>query len=178
LQAAKEWRIAIDLMLAGQNVDPQRIAYVGHSFSAGVGAMLAGVEKRIGSLVLMANQYSLREYIFDDRNPAAVALRKEVGDAQIEADLAKYPWEDKIHFVKHSSPAAVFLQFGEEDEPLPPHIARLGFSHFGDPKRMEMYDAGHELNADARVDRVGWLVERLGLEIVSEEALRAIPPLH
>jgi hypothetical protein len=43
---------------------------------------------------------------------------------------------------------------------------------------MEMYDAGHELNADARVDRVGWLVERLGLEIVSEEALRAIPPLH
>ena len=82
VQMAKEWRVAIDLMLSGQNVDPERIAYVGHSFSAGVGAMLAGMEKRIGSFVLMANQYSLREYLFDDDNMIAVAQRKEVGDAQ------------------------------------------------------------------------------------------------
>lgn len=178
VQAAKEWRIAIDLMITGQNVDPARIAYVGHSFSAGVGAMLAGVEKRIGSFVLMPNQYSFREYAYDDRNPIAVAQRKEIGDAWIEAYLAKFPFVDTVHFVKHSSPSAVFLQFGEHDEPLPPHIARLGFSHFGEPKRMEMYDAGHELNAEARLDRVAWLVERLGLEAVSEKALRSIPPLH
>lgn len=178
IQAAKEWRIAIDLMLAGQNVDPQRIAYVGHSFGAGVGAMLAGVERRIGSLVLMANQYSFREYAYDDRNPIAVAQRKEVGDAWIENYLVKFPFVDTLHFVRHSSPSAVFLQFGEKDVPLPPHIAQIGFSHFGEPKRMKMYDAGHELNAEARVDRVAWLIERLGLEAVSEEALRAIPPLH
>lgn len=178
VQAAKEWRIAIDLMIAGENVAPNRIAYVGHSFSAGVGAMLAGVEKRIGSFVLMANQYSLREYLFDDENPIAAAQRKEVGDVQLEAYLSKFPWNDTVHFVRHSSPSAAFLQFGEKDEPLPPHIARLGFSKFGEPKRMKLYDAGHELNADARVDRVAWLVERLGLEDVSEGALRAIPPLN
>jgi len=40
LQMAREWRRAIDLMLARQDVDPRRIAYVGHSFSAGVGAKL------------------------------------------------------------------------------------------------------------------------------------------
>ena len=95
-----------------------------------------------------------------------------------EAYLAKFPWNDTVQFVKHSSPAAVFLQFGAKDEPIPPHIARLGFSKFGEPKRMEMYDAGHELNADSRVDRVVWLVERLGLQPVSEEALRAIPQLE
>ena len=61
VQMAKEWRAAIDLMLAYENIDPERIAHVGHSFSAGVGAMSAGVEKRIGSLVLMLNQYSFRE---------------------------------------------------------------------------------------------------------------------
>ena len=95
-----------------------------------------------------------------------------------EAYLAKFPWNDTVQFVKHSSPAAVFLQFGAKDEPIPPHIARLGCSNFGEPKRMEMYDAGHELNADSRVDRVVWLVERLGLQPVSEEALRAIPQLE
>ncbi|MDA0206806.1 MAG: hypothetical protein O3A53_13315 [Acidobacteria bacterium] len=178
VQMAKEWRAAIDLMLADWNIDPERIAYVGQSFSAGVGAMLAGVEKRIGSLVLMSNQYSFREYAYDDRNPLAVAQRKQVGDAWIDAYLAKFPFADTVHFVKHSSPAAVFLQFGEKDEPIPPHIARLGFSHFGEPKRMKLYDSGHELNADARVDRVDWLVERLGLKPVSEEAARAIPQLY
>ena len=44
---AREWRRAIDLMLARKDVDATRVAYVGHSFSAGVGAKLAGVEKRI-----------------------------------------------------------------------------------------------------------------------------------
>lgn len=43
---------------------------------------------------------------------------------------------------------------------------------------MEFYDSGHALNADARVDRVAWLIERLGLATVSEEALRSIPQLN
>jgi hypothetical protein len=178
LQMAKEWRRALDLMLAGDDIDPDRIAYVGHSFGAGVGAMLTGVEKRIGSFVLMANQYSFREYAYDDQNPIAVAQRKEVGDQWIEDFLAKYPWYDTVNFVKHSSPASVFLQFGSNDEPIPPHIARLGFSHFGEPKRMESYDTGHALNAQARIDRVAWLIDRLGLQPVSEEALRSIPQLE
>lgn len=118
VQMAKEWRRAID---------PDRIAYVGHSFNAGVGAMLAGVEKRIGSFVLMANQYSLREYMYDDQNPIAVAQRKEVGDEALEAYLAKFPWADTGHFVKHSSPVAVFLQFGtpRRAHPTPRRPPRL-----------------------------------------------------
>lgn len=37
-------------------------------FSAGVGAKLIAVEKQIQSFVLMANAYSLHDYVYDDRN--------------------------------------------------------------------------------------------------------------
>jgi hypothetical protein len=177
LQMAKEWRKALDLMLARQDIEADRVAYVGHSFNAGVGALLTGVEKRIGSFVLMANQYSFREYMYDGRNRAAVEERRKRGDGFIDAYLEAFPWADTVHFVERSSPAAVFLQFGKKDEPIPVHIAELGFSHFGAPKRMELYDAGHELDAQARVDRAVWLVQRLDLQEIDEAALRSIPLL-
>jgi hypothetical protein len=92
LQMSKEWRRALDLLLTRQDVDSRRIAYVGHSFSAAVGAKLTGVEKRISSFVLMANQYSLREYIDDDQNADMVALRKKMGEDWINAYFARFPW--------------------------------------------------------------------------------------
>ena len=33
-----------------------------------------------------------------------------------------------------------------------------------DPKQIHFYDAGHELNDEARADRASWLAERFGLE--------------
>jgi cephalosporin-C deacetylase-like acetyl esterase len=45
LQMAREWRKVLDILFLRKDVDPKRIAYVGHSFSAGVGAKLTAVEK-------------------------------------------------------------------------------------------------------------------------------------
>jgi cephalosporin-C deacetylase-like acetyl esterase len=178
LQMAREWRRAIDLMLARQDVDPKRIAYVGHSFSAGVGAKLAGVEKRIQSLLLMANTYSLREYIYDDQNPEMRAEREKLGEDWIQAYFQKFPWDDSAMFVEHSAPAAVFLQNGRLDKPIPERIVRKSFEHFQDPKRLEFYDAGHELSAVARRDRAEWLQQQLNLQNVNFKAVDSIPQLR
>ena len=177
VQMATEWRRALDLLLDRENADSARVAYVGHSFSAGVGAMLSGVEKRIGSFVLMANQYSLREFIFDEKNPAMIAERAKRGDDWAEAYLEKFPFADTVHFARRSAPSAVFLQFGRDDA-IPDRIARLSLSHFSGPKRMEFYDTGHALNATARVDRAVWLAERLKLEQIDRKALESIAPLR
>jgi cephalosporin-C deacetylase-like acetyl esterase len=178
VQMAREWRRALDIVLARPDADPERVAYVGHSFGAGVGAKLAGVEKRIGSFVLMANQYSLREFIYDEQNPIMAAERKKRGEAWIKAYFEKFPWDDARPFAERSAPAAVFLQYGKNDEPLPPSAARLSFAVFAEPKRMEFYDAGHELDARARADRVKWLATRLKLGPVDEAALDKVPPLR
>ena len=177
LQMAREWRRAIDLLVERDDVDPERIAYVGHSFNAGVGAMLSAVEKRIESFALMAGQYSLREYVFDTKNPELVADLKKRGDAWIAEYFNKFPWVDAVNFVERSAPAAVFLQFGRRDKPIPARIARIGFAHFQQPKRMAFYAAGHELNSAARIDRARWLAGRLKLSGIDETALEAIPEL-
>jgi len=175
---AREWRRAIDQLVERDDVDPQRIAYVGHSFNAGVGAMLSAVEKRIQSFALMAGQYSLREYVFDTKNPEMIADRKKRSNAWIAEYFTKFPWVDAVNFVERSAPAAVFLQFGRRDKSIPARIARVGFAHFQQPKRMAFYDAGHELNSAARIDRARWLAGRLKLATIDESALRRIPALH
>jgi dienelactone hydrolase len=176
-QQVLDFRRGIDLLVARRDVDPKRIAYVGHSFDAHVGAILAAVEKRIGSFVLMAGAYSDEEYVFDTENEALVKLRERVGDERLRAYFRDYAWDDPVHFVGHSAPAAVFLQFGKRDKPITEKMARRDFGRFAEPKRIGFYDAGHELDAAARRERVEWLAERLSLRRPDFDALARIPQL-
>ena len=176
-QQVIDFRRGLDLLLARPDIDSRRIAYVGHSFDAHVGAILAGVEKRIQSFVLMAGSYASEEYVLDPLNQEMVKLRKQIGEDKIRGYLSKYAWDDPVHYIGRSSPAFVFLQFGTRDEPIPEKLARHYYHMFGSPKKVAFYDAGHSLNAAARSDRVRWLVERLGLKPVDEVALNQIADL-
>lgn len=178
LQMAREWRRALDILLARKDADATRVAYVGHSFSAGVGAKLAGVEKRIQSFVLMANTYSLREFIYDDQNAELKAWRGKVGETAIQTYLRQFPWDDSLPFVRHAAPSAVFLQNGRSDTDLPESTVRKSFEYFSGPKRIEFYSAGHTLDSAARLDRARWLQSRLGWKALDLNALASIPPLR
>jgi dienelactone hydrolase len=176
-QQAVDFRRGVDLLLSRRDVDPRRVAYVGHSFDAHVGAILAGVEKRIGSFVLMAGNYSDEERLFDPDNPQVVALRKRIGDERLRGYARDYAWDDPANFVGHAAPAAVFLQYGSRDEPIPEKWARHDFGLFSEPKRVAFYDAGHALDSRARLERDRWLAERLKLKKLDEAALARIPEL-
>lgn len=174
-QQVVDFRRALDLLLARGDVDPRRIAYVGHSFDAKVGAILSGVEKRISTFVLMAGSCGDAYYVFQSGAPGTAEMRKQIGDTKLREYFTKYAWADPEQYVKRSSPAAVFLQFASGDGPesYAQHCEEI----FGEPKRMQVYDASHALNAAARRDRVQWLVERLRLEAVDQDALAKISEL-
>ncbi|HEX6183189.1 MAG TPA: hypothetical protein VFZ44_04700 [Pyrinomonadaceae bacterium] len=176
-QQVLDFRRGLDLLLARGNVDAQRVAYVGHSFDAHVGAILAGVEKRIGSFVLMAGGYANEEYVFDPENKDMVELRSRFGDEPLRAYFREYAWDDPVHFIGRSSPAFVFLQYGRQDKPIPEKVARRDFERFGEPKHIAFYNAGHALDAAARRERVEWLAQRLSLRRPDFKALARIPEL-
>jgi dienelactone hydrolase len=176
-QQVIDFRRGLDLLTARPAVDETRIAYVGHSFDAHVGGILTGVEKRIGTFVLMAGSFANEEYVFDPNNAEMRKVRARMGDTTLRDYFRKYAWDDPVHFVGHSAPAAVFLQFGSQDKPITEKMARRYFKLFGSPKRIAFYEAGHALNAPARSDRVAWLVKRLSLRPVDEAALARIPEL-
>ena len=106
-----------------------------------------------------------------------VALRGRVGEENVRAYFRDYAWDDPVHFIGRSSPAAVFLQYGRQDKPITEKMARRSYSLFGEPKKIGFYDAGHALDAAARRERVVWLAERLKLRRPDLKALALIPEL-
>src|SRR3989475_13224395 len=57
-QQVMDMRRGVDVLLARGNIDRKRIAFVGHSYNAGVGALLSGVDRRFKAFVLMAGSMS------------------------------------------------------------------------------------------------------------------------
>ncbi|MEY2512483.1 MAG: hypothetical protein QOE26_3246 [Verrucomicrobiota bacterium] len=176
-QQVIDFRRGVDLLITRGDVDPARLAYVGHSYNAHTGGILAGVEKRIGSFVLMAGVFADEEYVFESKTPAVEEFRKRIGEEALRDFFRQYAFDDPVYFIGHSAPASVLLQFGREDAPIPEPIARSSFERFSEPKKMEFYKAGHALNAEARKDRVQWLAERLKLSPIDPEAIERLPDL-
>lgn len=176
-QQVVDLRRGVDLLIARRDVDPTRMAYVGHSFGAHVGGILSAVEKRINSFVLMAGVFADEEYVFDPDNPEMLKVRERIGDQMLRDFFRKYAFDDPLHFVGHSGPAHIFLQFGRQDKPIPLKLARRFYDLFPGPKKIAFYDAGHALDRKARMERVKWLAGRLSLRPVDKAALGSIPDL-
>ncbi|MEY2563135.1 MAG: hypothetical protein QOH88_1328 [Verrucomicrobiota bacterium] len=177
-QQVIDFRRGVDLLISRGDVDPARLAYIGHSYNAHTGAILAAVEKRIGSFVLMAGELSDEEYIFDSKEPAIVQFRQTNGEKALRDFFQQYAFDDPIHFMDHSAPASIFLQYGRDDTSIPEKTARHYLERFAEPKRISFYKAGHALNAEARADRLRWLVERLKLKPIDAETLTRVPELE
>jgi hypothetical protein len=176
-QQVIDFRRAVDLLMARGDVENGRLAFVGHSYNAHTGGILSGVEKRIGSFVLMAGVFADEEFVFDSKTPAIMEFRKRIGEGALRDFFREHAFDDPVFFIGHSAPAAVFLQFGRDDAPIPEALARGYFERFEEPKKMQFYKAGHPLNAEARKDRVQWLAERLKLSPVDPEAIERVPDL-
>lgn len=177
-QQVIDFRRGLDLLLARGVVDPARIAFVGHSYNGHTGGILAAVEKRIGSFVLMAGEFADEEYIFDSTALDVTQFRQKNGDKALRDFFKQYAFEDPIHFIGHSAPAAVFLQFGQDDQGVPEKMARGYFARFAEPKKIAFYKAGHVLNRQAREERIAWLADRLKLSAIDREAVDRVRGLE
>ena len=176
IQQIIDMRRGVDLLLARKDVDPQRIAYVGHSYNATVGAFLSGIDKRFKAFVLMAGGLSDE---VDKKSKEYEELRQKVGPEKFDAFEAKYAWLDPGKFVSRAAPAVVFLQYGSQDLPfLTPERDREYAKVVSEPKKFQIYDTPHALNAEARRDRLTFLAEQLKLKPISPSIVAAIPDLY
>jgi len=176
IQQIIDMRRGADLLHLRKDVDPQRMAYVGHSYNATVGAFLSGVDKRFKAFVLMAGGLSNE---VDMKSKEYQESRQKYGPEKFDAFEAKYRWLDPGKFVSHASPSVVFLQYGTKDLPfLTPERAREYARIVSEPKRFQLYDAPHALNAEARRDRLSFLAEQLNFKPLSPSIVAAIPDLY
>lgn len=174
IQAVVDMRRGADLLLARKDVDPKRLAYVGHSYNAEVGAFLSGIEKRFKAFVLMAGGLSEES---DLKSKEMQQFRQKIGAQKFDAYTAKYAWLDPGKFVSHAAPATVFLQYGSQETFLNPARAREYAAIVSEPKRLGIYDAPHALNAEARRERIAFLTEQLQLKPLDPALVAAVPDL-
>jgi hypothetical protein len=167
-------RRGADLLLARQDVDPRRLAYVGHSCDASAGGFLSGVDKRFKAFVIMAGDLSFE---IDKKTKGLQEYREKVGADKFDAFAAKYSWMDGGKYVSHAKPAAMFPQYATHEPFLNGEIAKQYFELVTEPKKLKVYDAEHALNAEATRDRIAFLAEQLSFKPPDGKTLAAIPAL-
>ena len=174
VQQIVDMRRGVDLLVARKDIDPKRIAYVGHSYNATVGGFLSGIDRRFAAFVLMAGGLSDE---VDMKTKGYEEYRQKIGPERFDAFVAKYTWLDPGKFVSHAAPAVVFMQYATEEKYLTPDGARQYAAIVSEPKRFKLYDAPHALNAEARRDRLAFLSEQLNVKPLTAAQLASIPEL-
>ena len=147
-------RRAADLLVARSDVDPRRIGFVGHSYGANLGGVLAGVEHRIAAYVFMSGNARMSQDLIGLFN---------WGSGEEDQYIQFMTQLDGIHFIGHAAPAALLFQNARHDA-LNVEQDVLDFHHAAsEPKSVKWYDAFHRLNEEAEHDRAEWLSQQLKL---------------
>jgi dienelactone hydrolase len=151
IQQVIDLRRGLDLLLSEPNVDPARIAYVGHDFGAMYGAVLAGVDQRPKYFVLMAGNPSFSEWYLLDKKPPDVAAYR--------AQMAVL---DPMPYLARATAKGFLFQFASHDSYIPAAHAAAFASTAPLPRGVFTYNTDHALNVpDAHADRLAWLESRL-----------------
>ncbi len=143
-------RRAIDVLSTLPRVDTGRIGLVGWSLGARVAAVVAGVDRRPGAVVLMSGgAQPVAAYVAQ----APPALRPEV--------RRTLTLLDPIRWIARVKPGTLLLQDGRKDEVVP-HAALVALAKAA-PKgtAVRWYAAGHELNVAAYRDQLDFLADEL-----------------
>jgi len=167
-------RRGADLLLARKDVDPKRLAYVGHSCDATSGGFLSGIDKRFKAFVIMAGDLSDE---VDKTTQRFQEYRQKIGPEKYDAFAAKFAWTDAGKYVSHAAPAAVFLQYATDEPFLNGDLAKRYFEIVSEPKKLKVYQAPHALNAEATRDRISFLARQLSFQPPDAKRIAAIPAL-
>ncbi|MGA3043443.1 MAG: alpha/beta fold hydrolase [Bryobacteraceae bacterium] len=131
-------RRVLDWLLQQPGIDSKRIAYVGHSYGAIAGGVLAGIEPRIAAFVLSGG------------------VTSKTLDMLRETDPDRYLPKAR---------APVLVQCARLDTDDNVRGCPLVYQITGGPKQLNWYDDDHHFTSlEALRDRLAWLEKYLALE--------------
>jgi uncharacterized protein len=161
IQLMKDLQRAVDVLRAQPNVDDDRIAYVGVSYGGAMGALFAGIERRIKAAALVVGDGGL---VTHSTAPNALAFLASLSCATRAAWFREMVPIEPIRFIGLATPTPLLLQNGLADNLVAPADAELLHNAAPQPKSLLWYNAGHGLNQQAVIDRHDWLVGQIALD--------------
>ncbi|HEX2722878.1 MAG TPA: alpha/beta fold hydrolase [Gemmatimonadaceae bacterium] len=162
IQLMKDLQRAVDVLRARPNVDSKRIAYVGFSYGGAMGALFAGIERRLKAAVLVVGDGGLVSHM---TGPEDLSFMAGLScGTRLDWFRSMVPIEP-LRFITDASPTELLLQSGRFDTLVPVADAQELHTTASAPKKIVWYDAGHGLNQQAILDRLDWLHEEIGLDV-------------
>ena len=163
VQSVIDLRRTIDFLTTLGNVDTSRIAYVGHSIGAQMGAIVSAVDRRIKATVLMGGVPRTTTIWRECQNTDIATFRDQFTPEQQQRFYAAMEPLDAIAYIEDIAPTPVLFQFALFETYFGRAAMEEYFQAAGEPKQVFWYNSGHELNdPKALGDRVSWLADRLG----------------
>lgn len=164
-QAVIDLRRAFDLLLARSDVDPKRIAYVGHSYGAQWGAILMAVDGRMKTAVLAGGVPSLHALIFESDNPEVRDVQggpqRQVGERYAQGMAV----EDAERYIRYHENIPVLFQFAKFEQYVREPASHRFYDQAAEPKQQKWYNTGHDLNdLQVLLDRAEWLHHQIGIK--------------
>ena len=145
-------RRAVDLLQSLPQVDDDRIALVGWSSGARVGAIVAGVDQRVKAFdLLSAGSPPVSEYASQAPAELRPAIEQELGAV------------DPLRWVELAPAHTILLQDGTSDEVVPRAALDVLAAAAGKAAEVRWYDQGHAPSKAAWADQLDWTADRLGV---------------
>ena len=161
VQLIKDLQRAVDVLRAMPNVDKERIAYHGTSYGGAMGALFAGIERRIKAAVLVVPDGGLVSHF---TGPEDLNFMNSLPCATRAAWLRSMAPIEPIRFIGHAPPVALLVQSGRSDTLVPAADAEALHKALPQAGTIRWYEAGHGLNQQAFFDRLDWLTDKIGLD--------------
>ena len=159
---------AVDVLIARRDVDSSRLGFVGVSYGAAMGALFAGVERRIGAYALLVGDGGLAAH-FTGADGKRFPRLPHLSQAQWCGWFAAMEPLASTRFIGRAAPARVLFLWGRQDRLVPPYLADQLYRAAGDTKEARWYDSGHGLPPVAYLDMIDWMSARIGIAPVSAD---------
>ncbi len=160
IQLIVDLRRAVDLLGARADVDDDRIAYLGISYGAAMGGLLAGVEHRIAAFVLMSGDGGLVEHFSGPEHRSGPFFM--LSPARRRAWLAAMRPIEPLTWVKRASAPILFLS-GRRDHLVSVRDAARYQRAAPQPKEIRWYDSDHMLPSQAWCDAAHFLGRQIAI---------------
>jgi dienelactone hydrolase len=175
-QAVVDLRRGLDLLLARPDVDSTRIAYVGHSYGAQWGAILAAVDHRMRTAVLMGGTPTGADLLNSD-GPEIAEYRKTVSPAVWNKYIEVNSPLDAVNFIGRAAPIPMFFQFATFEQ----YFSRSAMERYAraasQPNTVRWYGTAHDLNElQVLLDHADWLEQQIGIGSIRPLLAKMVKP--
>jgi dienelactone hydrolase len=162
IQVVVDLRRAVDVL---ESKGVERMTYDGNSWSADIGAVLAGVEPRIDGFAVMVGGLHIDRFVRNDNHIDVLAMQPDdVADEWLDVMATV----SALEFVGGATAPIVFRNNRNDMLVLPESAERLQAAA-GPGFEIEWYDdspdpAGHDSSLQMVVDHLHWQTDLLGLD--------------